>query len=66
MDSRGRQLGSTVKIFSTARGCSTEACDFRDHLAQLRLAGAARVFSMSSQSTDTRPRSCNGCTCRSR
>ncbi|UOR01428.1 redoxin family protein [Leucobacter allii] len=32
-----------------ARGCSTEACDFRDHFAQLQDAGAARVFGMSSQ-----------------
>lgn len=32
-----------------ARGCSTEACDFRDHFADLRDAGAARVFGMSSQ-----------------
>lgn len=32
-----------------ARGCSTEACDFRDHLAELREAGAARVFGLSSQ-----------------
>jgi peroxiredoxin len=35
-----------------ARGCSTEACDFRDHLADLRAAGAARVFGMSGQSVD--------------
>lgn len=33
-----------------ARGCSTEACDFRDHFADLRSAGAARVFGLSSQS----------------
>jgi len=32
-----------------ARGCSTEACDFRDHFAELETAGAARVFGMSSQ-----------------
>ena len=32
-----------------ARGCSTEACDFRDHFAELRQAGAARVFGLSSQ-----------------
>lgn len=32
-----------------ARGCSTEACDFRDHFADLQAAGAARVFGMSSQ-----------------
>jgi peroxiredoxin/DNA-binding transcriptional MerR regulator len=35
-----------------ARGCSTEACDFRDHFADLRRAGAARVYGLSSQDTD--------------
>jgi peroxiredoxin len=35
-----------------ARGCSTEACDFRDHLVQLQAAGAARVFGLSSQPVD--------------
>jgi peroxiredoxin len=35
-----------------ARGCSTEACDFRDHLGDLEAAGAARVYGMSSQSVD--------------
>lgn len=35
-----------------ARGCSTEACSFRDHFTELREAGAARVFGMSSQSVD--------------
>lgn len=33
-----------------ARGCSTEACDFRDHFAELRDAGVAQVFGLSSQS----------------
>jgi len=32
-----------------ARGCSTEACDFRDHFEELRSAGVDRVFGMSSQ-----------------
>lgn len=32
-----------------ARGCSTEACDFRDHFADLRRAGAAQVYGLSSQ-----------------
>ena len=35
-----------------ARGCSTEACDFRDHYADLQRAGAAQVFGMSSQTPD--------------
>ncbi|WP_153505100.1 MerR family DNA-binding transcriptional regulator [Cumulibacter manganitolerans] len=33
-----------------ARGCSTEACDFRDHFRDLREAGADQVYGMSSQS----------------
>ncbi|RCW46830.1 peroxiredoxin [Halopolyspora algeriensis] len=35
-----------------ARGCTSEACDFRDHHAELREAGASRVFGISSQSTE--------------
>ncbi|MEO6955387.1 MAG: peroxiredoxin [Antricoccus sp.] len=35
-----------------ARGCSTEACDFRDHFADLQAAGAARVWGLSSQDSD--------------
>ena len=35
-----------------ARGCSTEACDFRDHFQLLRAAGAAGVYGLSSQDTD--------------
>lgn len=35
-----------------ARGCTPEACGFRDHHADLRAAGAAAVFGLSSQSTD--------------
>jgi peroxiredoxin len=33
-----------------ARGCSTEACNFRDHHQELRDAGAADIYGMSSQS----------------
>lgn len=35
-----------------ARGCTSEACDFRDHHTQLREAGAGRVFGLSSQETN--------------
>jgi peroxiredoxin len=35
-----------------ARGCTTEACDFRDHHADLVAAGASRVFGVSSQDSD--------------
>lgn len=34
-----------------ARGCTTEACDFRDHHAELRDGGAETVFGLSSQDT---------------
>lgn len=33
-----------------ARGCTAEACDFRDRLGELREAGVARVFGLSAQS----------------
>lgn len=35
-----------------ARGCTNEACDFRDHHDDLRAAGAARVYGVSSQDTN--------------
>ncbi|RIS07297.1 MerR family transcriptional regulator [Mycobacteroides abscessus] len=35
-----------------ARGCTTEACGFRDHFDELRAAGAQQVWGLSSQDTD--------------
>jgi peroxiredoxin/DNA-binding transcriptional MerR regulator len=35
-----------------ARGCTTQACDFRDHHAELLESGARAVFGLSSQDTD--------------
>ncbi|RJO78270.1 MerR family transcriptional regulator [Nocardia panacis] len=35
-----------------ARGCTTEACDFRDHYAQLRAAGAREVWGLSGQDVE--------------
>ncbi|MCW2288052.1 peroxiredoxin [Leucobacter luti] len=35
-----------------ARGCSTQACDFRDHFQELRAAGVQSVAGLSSQDTD--------------
>lgn len=35
-----------------ARGCTPEACGFRDHHGELLAAGASRVFGLSSQDTD--------------
>jgi peroxiredoxin len=34
-----------------ARGCTPEACGFRDHIRELREAGAQRVYGVSSQDT---------------
>lgn len=34
-----------------ARGCSPQSCGFRDHMAELRAAGAAHVFGLSTQDT---------------
>jgi peroxiredoxin len=35
-----------------ARGCTPESCAFRDHFRDLRAAGAALVFGLSTQDTD--------------
>jgi peroxiredoxin len=35
-----------------ARGCTPQACDFRDHYQQLRDAGATAVYGLSSQDVD--------------
>jgi peroxiredoxin len=35
-----------------ARGCTPEACDFRDHHGELLAAGATGVFGLSAQDTD--------------
>jgi peroxiredoxin len=35
-----------------ARGCTPEACGFRDHYGELQAAGAGALFGLSSQSTD--------------
>lgn len=35
-----------------ARGCTPQSCAFRDHFAELKLAGAAHVFGLSTQDTD--------------
>ncbi len=35
-----------------ARGCTTEACDFRDHFDDLQAAGAQQVWGLSSQDID--------------
>lgn len=35
-----------------ARGCTNQACDFRDHHADLLAAGAAAVYALSAQASD--------------
>jgi peroxiredoxin len=35
-----------------ARGCTPQACDFRDHFAELQAAGAHAVYGLSTQSSD--------------
>ncbi len=35
-----------------ARGCTPQACAFRDHFAELKALGVARVFGLSTQATD--------------
>ncbi len=35
-----------------ARGCTPQACAFRDHFAELKALGVARVFGLSTQDTD--------------
>ena len=35
-----------------ARGCTPQTCAFRDHFAELKSLGVARVFGLSTQTTD--------------
>jgi peroxiredoxin len=48
----GRALPEGWDEIPGARGCSAEACAFRDHHAELLAAGADNVFGLSSQDTD--------------
>lgn len=45
-------LVSDWDLIPGARGCTPQSCAFRDHHAELLAAGAARVFGLSTQSTD--------------
>jgi peroxiredoxin len=47
----GNALPESWDAIPGARGCTPEACGFRDHYADLTAAGAARVFGLSSQDT---------------
>jgi peroxiredoxin len=48
--------GSTLPVdwdfIPGARGCTPQSCSFRDHFADLRRAGAAKVFGLSTQTTE--------------
>ena len=39
-------------VIPGARGCTNQACDFRDHHAELLSAGAAAVYGLSTQTSD--------------
>ena len=48
----GTDLPAGWDAIPGARGCTPEACGFRDHHQDLLAAGAARVYGLSSQDTD--------------
>ena len=48
----GTDLPEGWEAIPGARGCTPEACGFRDHYQDLLAAGAAGVFGLSSQGTD--------------
>jgi peroxiredoxin len=48
----GQALPDGWDAIPGARGCTPEACAFRDHFAELKAAGADHVFGLSTQNTD--------------
>jgi peroxiredoxin len=48
----GQALPGGWDAIPGARGCTPEACAFRDHFAELKAAGADHVFGLSTQDTD--------------
>lgn len=48
----GTELPDGWDLIPGARGCTTEACSFRDHHDDLTAAGAAHVYGISSQTPD--------------
>lgn len=48
----GTDLPEGWESIPGARGCTTEACDFRDHYTELREAGVTNVYGTSSQNLD--------------
>jgi hypothetical protein len=49
---RRRRAAEGWDAIPGARGCTNEACDFRDHHADLLTAGASAVYGLSTQSID--------------
>ncbi|WP_298040632.1 peroxiredoxin [uncultured Microbacterium sp.] len=45
----GTDLPDGWEVIPGARGCTSEACDFRDHFVDLQAAGADAVYGLSSQ-----------------
>lgn len=48
----GRDMPQGWDSIPGARGCTPQACDFRDHFAELAAAGAHAVFGLSTQNSD--------------
>jgi peroxiredoxin len=48
----GHEMPDGWDMIPGARGCTPEACAFRDHFTELKAAGASAVFGLSTQSTD--------------
>ena len=63
---RHAQLPDDWDAIPGARGCTAEACAFRDDHAELLAAGASAVYGLSTQAPTTSARPSSGCTCRSR
>jgi peroxiredoxin len=48
----GQNLPDGWDAIPGARGCTPQSCSFRDHFAELRQLGVARVFGLSTQDSD--------------
>ena len=48
----GEAVPAEWEAIPGARGCTAEACDFRDHHRELSTAGAERVFGVSTQDSE--------------